>query len=284
MTTIKKPSLIQQVKGVVDEGVRSVSKEAKGLVDAAKATATTAVDEFKLKANKVKAGSFAEVGALAGKAVDMASDTVTATDLGTTAMDTAAKVIESGKVSKLMSAVKVDAKTLDRASGRLANVGAFSGGVVAAMNSNNSTLTGKVVEGALVAANTKLMVGALTVVEHGNAVMMVDMALNYGAEKGLGLVMSKEEAANATQKAGGFLSGHLATTAKVVSAWGEALIGGDDRALNKFAEEAKEGKYGVLYQGALSFGQVASDKLDLASQIEKAVKAWDKGVSFLHAR
>ena len=263
--------------------------------------------------DQVKGIGVAEAARLIANAADLVGDAAEASDLGSTALEGGAKTLENARFEKLTQGIKIDAHKLGKAAVALENVATIAGGIQAGLTSENSTTTGKVAEGALVGAGTKLMInalsgqalggiqaartaaGAATLARVGNPLMLADMALNYAGEKMLGKAMN--------QKMGGYISGHaFVTPAKVLTAWADALIGGDDTALNKFAEQAKAGEYGVVYKGALQLGQVISDKLNVVDGIEATVNAakkvsssvsssvaaaskmWDKGVSFLSRR
>jgi len=245
------------------------------------------------------------VGNLAGQVsnvADFAGSVAETADIGATAAEGGAATLEATRFQKLLGAAKVTPGQLAKIANGLGNVSTVAGGLQAGFKSDNSTVAGKVTEGALVAGGTKLMAtalsgqaalglqatrtaaGAAKLARVGNPIMLADLALNVAGEKVLGAELHKA--------AGGYISGHvISTPVKLLTAWGDALVNGNHTALNKFAEDARAGEHGGAYKAALHAGQVISDKLNVVDGIEATVEAakkvsaaWNKGVSFLTGR
>lgn len=168
---------------------------------------------------------------------------------------------------------------LERAAGRAEKIAGVADkfatvglGVVAGLTSENQTTTAKVAEGVMVSGGMQLMGVAVGATPVGRGLMTADLALNYFGEK-----ISPEFA----KKAGGGLMGNFVLTpAKMYSAWGEAISTGDHTAIDKFADDMKSGKLGVVQQKYYQAGEYLSDKLNLVDGIEATVKFADKtGVS-----
>lgn len=140
-------------------------------------------------------------------------------------------------------------------------------GVSAGLASHASTGAGQVTEGVLATLGFKA-IGAVPGVTY-------DLILNALGEKILGK--------HVDEMAGGYLSGHtIGTPSALAVAYGEAFVTGDMQALDTFAQRARAGKYGVLYQFALRVGDKVAGPL--SESMESAAQLWNQGRDFLKAR
>lgn len=213
----------------------------------------------------IKAIAVAEGAAVVANLADFVGSAAEASDLGATALEGGARTLESGRLNRI-TRLGINAGKLEQLAGHLGKVAVTAGALQAGLKSDNSTTGGKIAEGAAVGAGTVALTTIASGLKAGNPIMLADMAANVAGES----VLGKET----NQKFGGYISGHvISTPAKIITAWSDALLNGDDTALNKFAEAAQAGEYGVVYKGALEAGQILSDKLDIPSAIEAVVNA-----------
>jgi hypothetical protein len=163
------------------------------------------------------------------------------TDLGSTfdAVSTAADWVET-------SADELLEEKLEKLAPKVQNIGVAATALSAAVQSDASSRTGKVVNGAAAGVLTKVAAQALS-----TPVAVADMVLNVAGEKLVGEKMNKA--------AGGYITGHaISTPANLATAYFEAARG-DTRALDKFSEKARGGDYGAIYQAAVNAGDYWAD-------------------------